>query len=235
MIIPGPLEQTKEEALAKLNLLGNIAPKIQLDIADGILVHGKTFLDISFLSSINISAKVQLHLMVQKPEAFLMSLPPVVKEVCIQAEAFMYKPRCLEAFDDVLKAKNVRAGLSFNPTTPFEDFTECIHQCNFVQFMAIDPGAQGRPFLMGSLDKIARFKEKFPDINLQVDGGITQDTLTMVVDAGADDLVIGSAIFKSADPVESYKNFVLQFDHARGNYLHSRKRHELNDQKSLED
>ncbi len=239
MVIPGILEATQEKALQKINLLAGVTPKIQLDIADGELVSGKTFLDISFLSSLPTMPSpqhpvhIQLHLMVQKPEAMLMFLPPVVKEVCIQAEAFMYKPLCMEAFDDVLKAKNIRAGLSFNTKTPFEDFSDCLTKCDFVQFMSVDPGAQGRPFIMESLDKIARFKERFPNVTLQVDGGIAQDTLPMVIEAGADDLIVGSAIFNSPDPVESYKNFVLQFDHARANYLTSRQRQGFGGEKTL--
>ncbi len=241
MVIPGILEATQEEALHKISLLAGVAPKIQLDVADGELVSGKTFTDLSFLSYLSSPSgsppqnivQIQLHLMVQKPEAMLMFLPPVVKEVCIQAEALMYKPLCMEAFDNVLKAKNIRAGLSFKHKTPFEDFSECLAKCDFVQFMTVDPGAQGRPFIMESLDKIAHFKERFPDVALQADGGIAQDTLPMVIEAGADDLIIGSALFNSPNPTESYKNFVLQFDHARANYLASRKRQELGGEKTL--
>ena len=239
MVIPGILEATQEKALQKINLLAGVTPKIQLDIADGELVSGKTFLDISFLSSLPTMpapqhpVHIQLHLMVQKPEAMLMFLPPVVKEVCIQAEAFMYKPLCMEAFDDVLKAKNIRVGLSFNTKTPVDDFSDCLTKCDFVQFMTVDPGAQGRPFIMESLDKIARFKERFPNVTLQVDGGIAQDTLPMVIEAGADDLIIGSALFTSPNPTESYRNFVLQFDHARANYLTSRKRQGFGGEKTL--
>jgi ribulose-phosphate 3-epimerase len=231
------LEQNPQDALTKINLMAGVASKVQLDIADGELVSGKTFQDLSFLAGLPQTnpIQIQLHLMVQKPEALLMFLPPAVKEVCIQAEAFMYKPLCMEAFDDVLKAKGIRAGLSFKHSTAFDDFTECINHCDFVQFMTVDPGAQGRPFIMESLDKIARFKEKFPDKLLQVDGGISQDTLPMVIEAGADDLIVGSAIFKSQDPVQSYKNFVLQFDHGRANYLTSRQRHSFGGEKNLQD
>ncbi len=247
MVIPGILEQTSQEALNRIEIIKIVAPKIQLDIADGELVSGKTFTDLTLLNQLSDTnrsnptqiqpnpVQLQLHLMVQKPEEMLMFLPSIVKEVCIQAEAFMYKPLCLEAFDDVLKAKNIRVGLSFNHSTPFEDFGDCIKQCNFVQFMTVDPGAQGRPFIMESLDKIARFKELYPTTVLQVDGGIAQDTLPMVIEAGADDLIIGSAIFKSPDPIKSYQNFVLQYDHARNNYLASRKRHSFGDELTLKE
>lgn len=262
MIIPAVLEQTPQEALDKILKFAQVAPKIQLDIADGELVRGKTFLDISFLEnvkhataanhSINIEHKenssqpktttqvktplhltgaknnlgtqtpiIQLHLMVQNPEVFILLIPPSVKEVCVQIEAFMYRQLSLEAFDDVLRAKKIKIGLSFNHNTPFEDFEHFINQCDFIQFMTVDPGAQGRAFIMESLDKISRFKEKYPNKILQVDGGISQDTLPMVLESGADHLVIGSAIFKSEDPIKSYKNFVLQYEYAKQNSVNS--------------
>ncbi|MFA5776580.1 MAG: hypothetical protein WC988_03450 [Patescibacteria group bacterium] len=223
MVIPGVFEETVEKATQEINLVGNLAPKIQLDIADGLLVDGKTFLDLSFLLNLQIVAEIQLHLMVQKPESFLVALPPVVKDVCAQAEAFMYNPICMESYDDVLKAKNVRVGLSFNPQTPFEDFEDFIKQCNYVQFMTITPGGQGRPFIMESLDKITRFKEKYPNISLQVDGGISTETMKMVVEAGADEVIVGSQVFKSQNPAQTYKDFVLQFENARANFFNSRK------------
>jgi len=222
MVIPGIFEETTEKAIQEINLMANLAPKIQLDIADGLLVDGKTFLDLSFLLNLQINAEIQLHLMVQKPESYLLALPPVVKDVCVQAEAFMYNPMCMESYDDVLRAKNIRVGLSFNPQTPFEDFEDCIKQCNYVQFMTINSGGQGRPFIMESFDKIARFKEKNPNIILQVDGGISMETMKMVVEAGADDIVVGSQIFKSPNPAQTYQDFVLQFENARTNFFNSK-------------
>jgi ribulose-phosphate 3-epimerase len=223
MIIPGIFEETTEKALQKISLAEHFASKIQLDLADGILVDGKTFLDLSFLLNIQTTAELQLHLMVQKPEAFLIALPQIIKDVCVPAEAFMYNPMCMESFDDVLRAKNIRVGLSFNYRTPFEDFEDCIKQCNYVQFMTVNPGGQGRPFIVESLDKISRFKQTHPDIPLQVDGGINMETMKASVEAGTDDVIVGSHIFMSLDPAQSYKDFVLQFEHARTNFLNSRK------------
>jgi len=222
MVIPGIFEETTEKARQEIELVGNIAPKVQLDIADGLMVDGKTFLDLGFLQDFKVTAEIQLHLMVQKPEAFLITLPPAVRDVCAQAEAFMYNPICIESYDDVLKAKNIRVGLSFNPQTPFEDFEDCIRQCNYVQFMTINPGGQGRPFIMESLNKIARFKEKYPNIRLQVDGGISLETMKMAVEVGADDVVVGSQIFRSSNPTQTYQDFMLQFEHARTNFLNSK-------------
>jgi len=222
MIIPGIFEITQEAAAREINLLGNLAPKIQLDLADGILVDGKTFLDLNFLENLQITAEIQLHLMVQKPEPYFLALPAVIKDVCVQAEALMYNPLSMESFDDVLKAKKIRVGLSFNQQTPVEDFEDYIKQCDFIQFMTVNPGGQGRPFIMESLDKIRFFKEKYPNVNLQVDGGISLDVMRMVVKVGADAVVVGSEIFRSTNSAQTYQNFVVQFENARANLFNSR-------------
>ncbi|MBU1970620.1 hypothetical protein KJ605_02500 [Patescibacteria group bacterium] len=225
MIIPAILETTREAIRHKLQLLDGHAPLIQIDIADGILVDGKTVTDLSFLQDLQLTAQIQLHLMVQKPESFLLTLPNIVKDVCVQAEALMYNPLSLEGFDDVLQAKDVRTGLAFNFTTPFEDFENEIEQCDYIQFNTIIPGGQGRSFIIGSLDKIAGFKAKHPKTFLQVDGGVTASILDMIVETGVDGIVVGSAIFQSAVPVQAYKNFVLQFESAHRNLLNSKQHH----------
>jgi ribulose-phosphate 3-epimerase len=233
MVIPGIFEEKIEDAIRELNLVGNIADKIQLDIADGRLVDGKTFMDLSFLFDVNIHSEIQLHLMVQKPESFLITLPPVIKDVCVQAEAFTNNPLCMESFDDVLRAKDVCVGLSFNIQTQLDDLEGYIKQCDYCQLMTITPGGQGRQFLMESMGKIAMFKGKYPDKRLQVDGGITRENLNMVIEAGADDVIVGSGLFKSPDPAQTYKEFVLQFENAQRNFFDSRRSFKLSDEESI--
>lgn len=221
MVIPGILETKQEEALKKIQMLDGTAPVIQIDIADGLLVEGKTFMDLSFLETLKLSSRIQIHLMIQKPGSFLLTLPTNVKDVCAHAEAFLYNPNWEEGFHDVLKSKNSKVGLSFNFGTPFEDFKEWILKCDYIQLMGVNPGGQSRPFIMESLDKIKSFKKEFPGIFLQVDGGISEETVRMVGEAGADAVVVGSAIFTSPDPLQSYKNFMLQFEGAHRNFYYS--------------
>lgn len=222
MVIPGILETAQESAIRELKLLGSIAPKIQLDIADGLLVDGKTFLDLAFLVDLDINAEVQLHLMVQKPEELIATLPPTISDVCTHAESFIYRPQNIDGYFDLLKTKEIKIGLCFNLQTSFSDFTDWIKRCDYVQLMAINPGGQGRAFESTVLDKITEFKMSFPHIPLQVDGGMDQTTLELVAEAGADAVVIGSQIFKSPDPLQTYKDFMLQFENARRNFLNSR-------------
>jgi len=221
MVIPAVFEETTEAATTELKLVGNIAENIQVDIADGQLVLGKTFTDLGFLVDLDINAKIQLHLMVQKPESFLLALPPNILDVCTQAEVFIHNPMYLENYYNIIKSKGAKFGLSFKPQTAVEDCEGYVEKCDYIQFMTVDPGGQGKPFVMDVLNKISSFKDKNPNVFLQTDGGISQETLGMVVRAGADGVVIGSQIFKSPNPAETYKNFVLQFDHAHRNFLHS--------------
>lgn len=223
MIIPGIFEVDNKKAQEELNVVGSIAPKIQLDMADGVLVDGKTFLDLSFINDLSINAEIQLHLMVQKPEILLLKLPPVIRDICIQAEAYMYRMPAMDSFVEVLETRGLRMGLSFNLKTPLDILDDYLKEVDYVQLMSINPGGQGRPFEMKILDRISEFKEKFPDKFLQVDGGINPNTMDMVVEAGVDAVVVGSGLFKTADPKQQYKDFVLQFENAHRNFLHSKR------------
>lgn len=223
MIIPGIFEETIEKAERELESVGSLAPKIQLDMADGNLVDGKTFLDLGFLMDTGINSEIQLHLMVQRPESFLLKLPPIIKDVCVQAEAFMYRMPAMDSFVEILEARGIRMGLSFNLKTPFDILDGYLKETDYIQLMSINPGGQGRSFDMEILDRIADFKEKFPNMFLQIDGGINSNTLNMVVETGIDAVIVGSALFKTLDPKQEYKNFVLQFDNAHRNFLHSQR------------
>ncbi|MFA6982180.1 MAG: ribulose-phosphate 3-epimerase, partial [Patescibacteria group bacterium] len=73
---------------------------------------------------------------------------------------------------------------------------------DYVQLMTVAPGAQGRQFKSAVLNKMLRFKTKYPNVRIQADGGINERTLPFVLDSGADDVIIGSALFRSGNPIQ---------------------------------
>jgi len=221
MIIPGIFEDNQEGVLKLLTMLAGVAKVVQLDIADGLFVPRKTFTDLGFLSGHNPQTTIQLHLMVQKPEAYSMFLPKEITDVCAHAESFIYRPLCLGEYYDLLKSKGKRRGICFNPDTGFEEFAQVIKQCDYVQLMSVYPGDQGKAFLASTLTKVRGFKKSFPDTPIQLDGGIALDNVQTAVEVGANSLVVGSKIAKSPDPVKAYTEFVLKFDHARRDFYTS--------------
>ena len=100
----------------------------------------------------------------------------------------------------LIKRRGARAGVSLNPSTPVEAVRPVLDEVDLVLVMSVNPGFGGQTFLRGALKKVAAIREMIDagdrDIDLAVDGGITAETAPLVVDAGADMLVAGTAIFQ---------------------------------------
>ena len=206
MIIPVILETEFEEVTRKVRLIEEYVKLIQIDIVDGILVNGKTFLDISQLDALNAKTTLELDLMVQNPLDYI-SLINNVKGVVIPVEA-----ENVGTSINASKDLGYRTGVSIAPTTSLETLNLFVANVDFVQFMTIEPGGQGRPFQEMVLEKIKTFKENYPSMPVQVDGGINSETIKKVLDVGVNDIVVGSAIFDSEDPVKTLKEFQMQVE-----------------------
>jgi len=136
MIIPGIFEDNQEGVLKLLTMLAGVAKVVQLDIADGLFVPRKTFTDLGFLSGHNPQTTIQLHLMVQKPEAYSMFLPKEITDVCAHAESFIYRPLCLGEYYDLLKSKG--AVFALIPTPALKNLRKLLNNatmCNLCRFI----------------------------------------------------------------------------------------------------
>lgn len=204
MIFPGILELSFEEFKKKLQVIDEVAEFVQLDIADGKFVEGKTFLDINRLDEISTSAQIELHLMVEHPSRFVESK---IKNVTA-AIAHIERKEEMDAFISNCRQNGYRVGVAINPDTPIDVLWPHAHRIDYVQFMTIVPGRQGQAFISDVLPKIQQFKNAFPSIPCKVDGGVNLTTLDSVLAAGAEDFVIGSAIFDTEDPKASYLSLV---------------------------
>lgn len=199
MIIPGILETNFDEAKTKAELVGKHAPVIQIDIADGRLVDGRTFLEIEKIDSIDTKAAIELHLMVRNPLKYLKTK---AKRIVAHVEG-----ENVVDFIDESKNKGFKPALALNPDTSIEAIEPFLQNLSFVQFMTIVPGGQGRKLDKSVLKKIVLFKKKYPKVKIQVDGGVNKENLESVLKTGVDDIVIGSAIVKADDPVKALKEF----------------------------
>lgn len=193
MIIPAIMEIELEEIQRKIRLVETLAETIQIDIADGKLVDGTTFLDMALLSSIESQCPLEVHLMVINPTHFVEKSPKNINSIVSQVEAPGIADFVREA-----KARGLMVGLSVNNTTDWHAVVPYIMRIDFVQFMTIAAGGQGRPFDESVLSKISDFKAEYPWITIQADGGIDKENLAKVLKAGADNAVIGSEIFHAS-------------------------------------
>jgi ribulose-phosphate 3-epimerase len=97
-----------------------------------------------------------------------------------------------------IQSLGVGAGLAINPHTPFEKITAAAAACDIALVMSVPAGFGGQPFDSCALQRLADLRRDHPDLVLEVDGGVNIDTIGRCTDAGADLLVVGSAIFRHA-------------------------------------
>lgn len=188
VIIPGILEKGLQSIIGHLKTFENFVDTIQIDLADGIFVANKTFLDVNKINSLNTPLNIELHLMVSKPELFIPKTNGCVKKIILHVESDTFSRELIEE----LLQRDLEVGVALNPETDILDIEPFLDYIQSVQFMTIHPGFQGQKFLPEVLEKIKLFKKGFGEIPIEVDGGIKPNTARLCIEAGATLLVCGS-------------------------------------------
>lgn len=142
------------------------------------------------------------HLMVERPERQIEQFVEAgADSITIQLEA---TPNVHYALKQIRDA-GCLAGLAINPGTPAEAVAELRGAIDLVLCMTVNPGWGGQAFIETSPDKVRRLRELVGDVPIQVDGGISADTVASVGESGATLFVAGSAIFRASDPASAYR------------------------------
>ena len=187
------------EEVKELENLG--ADWIHIDVMDGQFVPNLTMgpLVVEALKPIT-KLPLDVHLMIEHPENFL---EPFVKagadSISVHVEACTHLHRVVQSINQF----GVKSGVVLNPATPIEMIHHVIEEVDFVLLMTVNPGFGGQPFIHQVLPKIKKLRDLAESIgkelDIQVDGGITEETAKLCREAGATILVAGSAIFRAAD------------------------------------
>lgn len=178
---------------------------LHLDVMDGHFVPNLSF-GAPVIESLRPSAKLvfDTHLMVENPE---MMIPWFAKAgadiITIHAESCQNIEQALKQIHDLGK----KAGISLRPQTSSKVLEPWIDQIDLVLLMTVNPGFGGQKFMPEQLDKIRQIKEMRQNRSfmIEVDGGINHQTASLCIEAGADVLVAGSAVFKTQDYAASIK------------------------------
>ena len=177
---------------------------IHLDIMDGHFVPNLTFGPPIIRSIRQITKKpFDAHLMVTNPDEYLEAYSSSgVNMITVHKEVSTHLDRTLTRIREL----GCKAGVAINPATSISGLEFVIDKLDLILVMSVNPGFGGQEFLNSSIDKIKAIKDLIGDrdINIQVDGGINDKTANKVIQAGANVLVAGSAIFKGTG-LESYK------------------------------
>jgi len=174
---------------------------LHLDVMDGVFVPNLTFgpLVISSLRP-HTNLLFDVHLMIIQPERYLKDFAEAGADlICIHYEATLHLHRAITQIKELGKL----AGVSLNPHTPPESLDYVLELLDFVLVMTVNPGFGGQRFIPQCLPKIEKLKNTILKRGLktliEVDGGINAETASLVLSAGADILVAGSAIFGKED------------------------------------
>lgn len=170
-----------------------------IDVMDGNFVKNLT-IGAVVVKSIKSDIPLDCHLMINNPHLYIEDFVKAgAYSITIHAEASRHLP------EDIKKIKDFgcRAAVSINPDTPVDKISMVLPMVDMVLIMSVHPGFGGQSFIPEVLEKVKWIREHYPDLDIQIDGGINDETAKLAVEAGANILVSGSYILKSDNPAEA--------------------------------
>ena len=184
---------------------------IHVDVMDGHFVPNLTF-GPALCKAIrpHVKTVMDVHLMISPVESYIPAYVDAGADIITaHYEATPHPHRAMQA----IRAAGCKAGIALNPGTPAESVEYLLDSIDLVCVMTVNPGFGGQSFIESQVDKIKKLKSMIGSrkIFLEIDGGIDTKTASLVVDAGANVLVAGSAVFKggSADNTSVYGENIL--------------------------
>lgn len=201
-ITPSILNADFSRLNEEINRIAGVSDLLHLDVMDDVFVPNFTF-DFEAASKIikESSLPVDAHLMVANVDQIAIQYAEIgCASVTIHAEATENIPATLKN----IRAAGSRSSLGIKPNTSIEDYRDCVDLVDMFLIMTVEPGFGGQKFMENMMDKVKRTRELIGDrdIWLQVDGGVSMQTIEIALAAGADTFVVGSAVFNAADPAQ---------------------------------
>ncbi len=173
------------------------AEYIHIDVMDGMFVPSIT-IGMPVVKSIRkyTDKVLDVHLMIEDPDRYIVEFAEAGADIItVHAEACKHLDRTVE----LIKAQSVMAAVALNPATSLDTIEYILPKLDMVLIMSVNPGFGGQKFIPYSLDKIRNLKsiidERGLNVDIEVDGGVNLMNVSDVIDAGANIIVAGSAVF----------------------------------------
>lgn len=182
---------------------------LHLDIMDGVFVPNISFgfPVLKYVAEL-CTKPLDVHLMIVQPEKFVREVAALGAHVMsVHYEACPHLHRVLGQIRDA----GMKAGVVLNPATPVGLLSDIIRDADLILLMSVNPGFGGQKFIPHTVEKIRQLRElitaKDSKALIEVDGGVTLENASMLMQAGADVLVAGSSVFNAPDPEEACARF----------------------------
>jgi len=205
-IVPAILSTNPDTLNDDLKLIEPYADLLQVDVMDNEFVPNTTP-GPELLKTFDTSIPLDIHLMVQEPSEeyfmeFINANPKLkINNITVHQEAC----NNLEKTLDIIRSKGIKPAVAINPKTPLSAIEPVLDKVDMVLIMTVEPGFSGQSFIESVLSKVTELRKLKPDMDIEVDGGIKDDTARLAAKAGANVFVANSFIFKADDKVVAIK------------------------------
>ncbi len=205
-IIPAIIAKDFQELQEKVKKVELYVDWVQLDIMDGQFVDNTTWNSPDDLKELKTNLKLEAHLLIKNPELIIDDW------INSGVDRIIFHYSSTEKHKEIIKKvkkAGLEIGLAINPETHIKVVDTFIKQLDLITVMTVNPGWSDQDFLQEHLEKIRQLRKKYQEIDIEVDGGINLETGPMAIQAGANILAVGSAIFKSDNikkTIEDLKN-----------------------------
>ncbi len=195
-IAPSILSADRTRLQEEVNEVEQYADLLHIDVMDGKFVPPKTFTP-KEIKALKTRLIKDVHLMVVEPENSFISdfIDAGAGIVTIHLEAC----RDIRGAINMIKDRGIKVGVSINPPTPLRTLLPYVDEIDMALIMSVNPGYAGQSFIPSVLSKVRELRKLREKLDIQIDGGINKDTIKLAVEAGANIIVAGSAIFNSRD------------------------------------
>ena len=228
VIIPSINAPTLEEVQNKIKQVEPYVQWCHLDVTDGIFSKHLTWHNPADLPLLDTKLKVEVHLMVENPEKHIgqwlarpvrSPMPKAsadakgrltsngvnpIKRVIVHLEA----AKDIDFIIQKCREAGVEIGLAIRPDTFWGKLKPWLKKIDLIHILAVSPGPSGQKMAEDTYDKLKHLREACPDCQIEIDGGVGPENIDKLKQAGADILVIGSAIFNNPDPAKELAELV---------------------------
>ncbi len=196
IIIPAIISKTQAELDVAINKVQNFVNLLQLDIMDNSFVPNNSN---DFELNLPKGPEYEAHLMINNPIKWVENQENSIKTILVHFESCSELGEILRLGKD--NSKNV--GLAINPDTSIKEVAHLLDDIYQLLILTVNPGFYGSEFLPETIEKVREARELCPNLNIEVDGGITHETILKAYEAGANMFVSGSYIMKSDQPKQA--------------------------------